>query len=302
MSKENRLVKIVKRLIRILGYPRWLHHYGPKTYEFYEHLCALFVRFFAHLSYRRAKQLLDLLGIRCPAKSSLQRTSRKLGSKFWDKILAITGGHPNIVAIDSTGFSRTNPSYHYLNRIMGQIPKIPVKASLAYDTRTKKVVAAKIRVLPAHDIRDAIPLLKKCRPKVLVADKAYDAAWLHDYCLENGITAHIPIRNFGKSRAHRWDARHKAVKHFRLRTYHRREMAESGNHSIKQTMGSSVSSKKVATIRTEIYGRLACHNLFSYLIRDLGQTRSVTMVWLQYRCCILVFLRLNSPSLIGKLI
>ena len=207
---------------------------------------------------------------RSPSKSSLQRTAQKLNSEFWNRVLKATSSQAYIIAIDSTGFSRTNPSYHYLRRISGAIPKIPVKASIAFDTRKKKALAAKIRVLPSHDIRDAKQLIMQSQPKVVVADKAYDAAWLHEYCQEQGIKAHIPIRGYGKPRFHRWDARQKAIEHFRLRTYHRREMAESGNHSIKQTMGSSVSSKKAVTIRTEIYGRLACHNLFSWLleIRD----------------------------------
>src|SRR3989344_1623419 len=265
MDKETKLVKKLKRILRRLRCPRWLHHFGPKTYQFVEHLSALLMRAYCRLSYRRVKRFFDLLGIHCPTKSALQATSKKLDSCFWDKVLAVTSGKPYLIAVDSTCFSRSNPSYHYLRRIDGALPKVPIKASLAYDTKKKNVVAAKIRVLPAHDIRDVEPLLKRSKPKILVADKAYDAAWLHDYCKEGGIKAHIPLRAYGKPRFHRWDARQTAAKHFRKRIYHRREMAESGNHSIKQTMGASISSKKARTIRTEVYGRLVCHNLFSLL-------------------------------------
>lgn len=273
MNKENKLVKKVKHLLRRLGHPRWLHHFGPKTYEFHEHFVALLIKFFCRLSYRRVKKLLSLLDIRCPSKSSLQRTAQKLNAEFWNQVLMLTSGKPYLVAVDSTGFARTNPSYHYLRRIDGALPRVPVKASIAFDTRRKKAVAAQIKVLPSHDIKDIVCLLQRCKPKVLVADKAYDAAWPHEYCLEKGIKAHIPLRQYGKPRFHRWDARQRAAKCFRLRTYHRREIAESGNHSIKQTMGASVSSKKARTIRTEIYGRLTCHNLFSWLFRDSGQSR-----------------------------
>ncbi len=76
MEKETKLVKKVKRLLRRLGWPRWLHHFGPKKYEFWQHLVALLLRFFCRLSYRRVKQLLDLLGMICPSKSSLQRTAK----------------------------------------------------------------------------------------------------------------------------------------------------------------------------------------------------------------------------------
>ena len=273
MEKEIKLVNKIKHWLRRLGCPRWLHHFGPKKYEFLEHLTALLVRAFCRLSYRRAVELLDLIGMRCPSKSALQYTAKRLNAGFWQRILQITCGTSYLIAIDSTGLSRTNPSYHYLKRIDGKMPKVPVKLSLAFDTRKKKISAAKIRVLPAHDIKDAKILLKQSKPKIFVADKGYDANWLHKYCNENSIKAHIPIRaGYGKSSHYRHTARKNATKTFNLRTYHRRELIESGNSSIKRKYGSSVSSKTVRTIRTEIYARLACHNIFHLISRLLGQS------------------------------
>jgi hypothetical protein len=284
MEKEIKLVNKINRLLRRLGCPRWLHHYGPKTYEFREHLCALLIRSFCKLAYRRVKQLLDLLGITCPSKSALQYTAKKLNAGFWQRVLKITCGNSYLVAVDSTGLSRTNPSYHYLKRIDGKMPKVPVKVSVAFDTRKKKFCAARIRVLPAHDIKDVKSLLKCSKPKVLVADKAYDANWLHRYCKEKGIKAHIPIRaGYGKSRHKRLSARRQAAKHFKIRTYHRRELAESGNSSIKRKYGSSVSSKTVRTIRTEVYGRLTCHNLFFWIQILLGQSHSLQYFYILSR-------------------
>lgn len=279
VAKEEKLVQKVKHLLRRLGCPRWLHHFGPKTYEFIDHLCALLMRAFNRLSYRRVKQLFDLFGKRCPSKSSLQRTAKKLNSGFWQRVLKITSGQHYLVAIDSTCLSRTNPSYHYLKRIDGKMPKVPIKVSVAFDTRKKKYCAAKIRVLPAHDVKDAIPLLKKTSPKVLVADKGYDANFIHLYCRKNKIRAHVPLRKLGKVRHHNLSARRIAAKHFNLKTYHRREIVESGNSSNKRKYGSSVNSKKVRTIRTEVYGRLACHNLFSWLTRLSGQNRMVRKLY-----------------------
>jgi len=60
-------------------------------------------------------------------------------------------------------------------------------------------------------------------------------------------------------------ARRKACKHFRKRTYHRRELIESGFFALKRKFGISVSSKKASTIRSEVYGRLTCHNIFQML-------------------------------------
>ena len=266
-KREVKLVNKVKRLLRRLGAPRYLHHFGPKTYEFYEHLHALIIRAVCKLSYAGVKKLLDSLGIRCPSRSALHYTMQRISSAFWQKMLELTSsGMHYLVALDSTGFSRENPSYHYLRRINGSIPKIPVKLSCTFDTRKKKFCAAKIRVLLAHDIKDAKSLIEKSSPKIVVADKAYDANSLHEYCNENNIEAHIPIREYGKSRHHNYSARRNAAKLFRLRTYHRRELIESGNSALKRKYGASVSSRSAHMIRAELYLRLNCHNLFLEII------------------------------------
>ena len=267
MKKEERLINKVKRLLRRLRVPRYLHRFGPKTYEFYEHLQALIIRAFCKLSYVRVKKLLDMLGIRCPSKSALHYTMQRVSSALWQKMLELTSGEMHyLIALDSTGFSRINPSYHYLRRINGSLPKIPVKLSCTFDTNKKKFCSAKISVLPRHDVKDAKNLLQKTNAKVIVADKAYDANWLHKYCNENNIIAHIPIREYGKSKHNNYSARRNAAKHFRLRTYHRRELIESGNSSLKRKYGSSVSSRSAQMIRAELYLRLNCHNLFLKII------------------------------------
>lgn len=266
MKKENKLVNKVKRLLRRLGCPRWLHHFGPKKYEFYVHIATLLVRHFCKLSYRRTVQLLDLLEFTCPSKSALQFTANKIRTGLWNKILELTSDVKHyILAIDSTGLSRTNPSYHYLRRIDGKWPKMPVKLSVALDTKTKKFCSAKIRVLPAHDIRDTKSLLRNVKADILVADKAYDANWLHEYCHKRNIEVHIPMKKKGKPMHNNFSLRRKAAKLFRLRTYHRREIVESGFHSMKSKFGFSVNSKKATTIRSDVYGRLVCHNLFGLI-------------------------------------
>ncbi len=267
MKKEERLVNKIKRLLRRLNVPRYLHRFGPKTYEFYEHLQALIVRVLCKLSYARAKHLLDILGIRCPSKSALHYTMQRISSAFWQKMLELTSsGVHYLIALDSTGFSRVNPSYHYLRRINGAMPKIPVKLSCTFDTKKKKFCAAKISVLPRHDIKDAELLIGKTNPRIVVADKAYDANSLHKYCNENDIIAHIPIRDYGKVKHNHYSARRKASKHFKLRTYHRRELIESGNSALKRKYGTSVSSRSARMIRAELYLRLNCHNLFLKII------------------------------------
>ncbi len=77
-KKQVKLLNKVKRLLKRLGYPRFLHKYGPKRYELYVHLSALIIRYFCQLSYRRIVNLLDLLGFNCPSKSALQYNANKI--------------------------------------------------------------------------------------------------------------------------------------------------------------------------------------------------------------------------------
>src|SRR3989338_2093105 len=269
VTKEEKLVKKVKYLLRRLGCPRWLHHFGPKKYEFIEHLCALLMRAFCRLSYRRVKQLFDLFGKRCPSKSALQATAAKLNSGFWQRVLKITSGKPYLVAIDSTCLARTNPSYHYLRRIDGKMPKMSIKLSTAFDTKKKKFCAAKIRVLPAHDIKDAKFLLRHSSPKIAVADKGYNAEHLFKFAAENEIRLMVP----SKSNAKRGFYRKKAQKKFRLRTYHRRELVESSNSSIKRCYGNSVTPEKPEPYEQKFMADSPAITYLACFSRLLGQSR-----------------------------
>jgi hypothetical protein len=177
-----------------------------------------------------------------------------------------SGSRQEIIAIDGTGFSRTNPSYHYLKRINGVMPKIPVKLSAALNPQNRKFCAGRVRVLPAHDIKDAKYLLSRVHANKLVADKGYDANWLHNYCYDRNVEVHIPIRSYGKSIHNMWSKRRLAVKNFDEDTYHQRELIESGFGILKRRFGSSVNSKRIETISSEIYGKMLCHNLFIVLL------------------------------------
>ena len=268
MKKEVKIIKKVKHLLKRLGCPRWLHHFGPKIYEFYEHLMPLLVRHFCKgLSYRKIVSLFDLFGFNCPSKSALQYTAKKIEVDLWNRILELTSGiRHHIIALDGTGFSVTNPSYHYLRRIDGKIPKTYIKLSASFDTKLKKWCSAKVRIIPRHDIKDAEILIRNLDTRIIVADKAYDSNKLHKYCSENNIETHIPIREYGKAVHKMWSYRRKARNHFRIKTYGRRNMVEAGFSSLKRKFGSSVNSKTARTIRAEVYCKIVFHNLFSYFI------------------------------------
>lgn len=250
--------------------PRWLHHFGPKKYEFWQHAIALLVRAICQLSYRRVCWLLRQLGQDVPTYSALIKMTQRIPHALWQRVLAAThSNNVQVAAIDSTFFARSNPSYHYLRRIerAGPVGR-PVKANVLVDTRRKKVLAARIRVLPVGDCRDVPALLKQCAPRIVVADKGYDSEAVHEHCFEHGITSMIPAR----CNVRRGFYRHKQLKKFNLRIYHRREMSESKFSSIKRLCGSTVRCRRARTIRAELLARFIASNLFSRLIRLFHQS------------------------------
>jgi hypothetical protein len=196
MAKEERLVQKVKRLLRRARIPRWLHHYGPKKYEFWQHAIALLVKAICQLSYRQVSWLLRQLGQDVPTYSALIKMTQRMPAALWQRVLAAThSNNVQVAAIDSTFFARSNPSYHYLRRIdrAGPVGK-PVKANVLVDTRRKKVLAVRIRVLPKGDCADVPALLEQCAPRIVVADKGYDSEAVHEHCFDKGITSMIPAR------------------------------------------------------------------------------------------------------------
>ncbi len=265
MKKEIRLVNKIKRLLRRLKCPRWLHHFGPKKYEFWQHIVALLLKECFKLSFRRASKLLNMLGIDVPTYSALCKIRKRIPLSLWKMLLQSTVNfNSELVAVDATGLSTTNPSWYYARRI-GQEDRARgyVKLSAFFDTKRKKFLALRIRAKPRHDIMDVKCLLKqRSNMHKLLGDKAYDADWLHEYCYENNIETHIPLRNKGKARHNNYlRFRRKAAKTFRMRTYHRRSMIEAGFGGLKKRYGSHVLANTISARRAEIYCRAFAYNL-----------------------------------------
>ena len=198
MSKrEVNLVKKIKGILGKAGCPRFLHHFGPKKYEFKLHAVALLLKEVCKLSFRRVSKVLSMLDLAVPTYSALCKMRKRTPLWIWEKLLKLTAGVKyKQVAIDGTGFSRTNPSYHYVKRINRSKPvKSYAKLSALFDTKKRKFCALHIRTKPRHDIKDANYLLKRTEVQAtLFGDTAYDAGWLHEYCFEKGIQPQIKPR------------------------------------------------------------------------------------------------------------
>ena len=280
MEKKTKLTNKVKRLLKRLGCPRWLHHFGPKKYEFWQHAVALLVKQECRLGYRRVSRLMNWLGFHVPTYSALAKMAKRVPLVLWQNILKLTASFKVYIAsIDGTGMSRPLPSPYYYRRIDKPYPvEIPLKLSMAIGTRRKKIMSIRLRAKSAHDIKDAKYLVKRIpsKPKYLVADKGYDADWLHRYCQERGIKTCIPMRNYGKSRHNNLSVRRKSVKFFHKKRYGRREMSESVFSSFKRRFGPSVSSVKIKTQRVEIYCRAIAYNIIYCFSRLFQRSPRIT--------------------------
>lgn len=261
MSKrEAKLVKKVEGLLNRLNQREYLHRFGPKKYKLKHHLTALLVMQICKLSLRRVENFLILVGIEVPTYSALCKSRKKIPRNLWDILLKETSNLSSVnVAIDSTGFSRTNPSHHYLRRIYRNgYMKTCAKTSAFFDIKNKKFLALRIRIKPRHDVLDFKNLISKRGDiKFLFGDSAYDAESIHEICFDKQIQTIIKPRKNVKKGFYR----RKQMKNYSEKVYHQRSLIESGFGSLKRKYGSSVYGKKFVSVNSEIYCKAICHNL-----------------------------------------
>lgn len=260
MKKEVKLVKKLKGLLKQLNCREYLHHFGPKKFKFVQHCFALLMKEVLRCSFRRCCQLLRMFDVISPTYSALCKMRKRIPINLWNFLLKLTAGiNHNSVAVDSTGFSRNNPSFHYVKRINCEKPiKRYAKLSAFFDLTMRKFIALRVRVKPRHDIMDVNYLLNQSFPKEkLFGDSTYDAEFLHEKCFWKGIRTVIKP----KKKVKRGFFRRKQMKNYSDEEYHQRSLVESGFGSLKRKYGGSVSGKKWKSIRTEIYCKAIAHNL-----------------------------------------
>ncbi len=260
MRKTCKLVKKLESLLKQLNSREYLHHFGPKKYKFRQHVFALLFMQVARFSFRRVSEILSMLGFKVPTYSALCKSRKRIPLTLWNSLLHLSSGvKHDIVAIDSTGFSRVNPSYHYIKRIDREKPiKSYVKQSSLFDTENRKFIAIKVRGKPRHDIIDVKPLLKSyCRMQCLLGDTAYDAEEIHEICFNKQIQTLIKPRKNVK----RGFYRRKQMKNYSEEKYHQRSLIESGQGAVKRKYGGYTLAKKVRAIKAELYCKAIAYNL-----------------------------------------
>lgn len=260
--KEVKLVRKIKRLLKRAKTPRWLHRFGPKKYEFYQHCLALLVREFCKLSYRKTAALLESLGLIVPTYSALAKSIKRIPLALWRTLLAATIQFKQtlVAAIDGTYYARVNPCFHYLKRCKRKLPlKNAVQTTALLDTRRKKWLAFKTRLVRRHESKDFKPVVDASTISLLkiVADKASDVEEIHKYCTRKNIEPHIPVR----AGVRKGVQRRKHLMFFRKQTYHRRSIIESAFSRLKRLNGGFVKNKGCHAIKAEVALKFLNDNL-----------------------------------------
>ena len=273
MNKTCKLVKKIELLLKQLNCREYLHQFGPKKFKTIQHLFALLFMQIAKLSFRRASELLVMLNFEVPSYSALCKSRARIPIHLWNSALKITSGLSSVnVAIDSTGISRMNPSYHYIKRIDDDQPiKSYVKLSAFFCIENRKFLALRVRAKPRHDVKDFDYLFKQNHDfQNLFADSAYDSEKIHEKLYWSGIQAIIKP----KKRTKRGFFRKKQMEKYSTKLYHQRSLIESGWSSLKRKYGGYTLTKNYQSARAELYLKAIAFNL-SLLQRDFQQSRLI---------------------------
>ena len=169
-------------------------------------------------------------------------------------------------SIDGTGFSNTNPSHYYLNRVDGKKVKNYTKTVFLTDNKTKLILNVKTHSNHQSETLDFIPLVKELRRtlKTILADKAYDSMKNRKFCWNNNMEVHIPFRQYPQSRQQEFGTPSKRKlleKMFDRDKYRYRNLVESVNSAIKRTLGSYVCSRRAGNQQKQVTIRAIAYNL-----------------------------------------
>lgn len=262
--KCSNFYNLCLRVFEEVRFPIRFSNFSKRMYGNFTHVFFLIMKERNQASYRRLVEMANengwvrMLGIKqAPHFSTIQKFLQRIDKQVFRRMVRACAKLINVMnadgSIDGTGFSLTNPSAHYLKRINGRLPKVPLKTSIIVDNKRRIVLNVDAHADNRHDNRDFLPMMKEIK-KVLAklkADKGYDAEVNIKFCRENNIAPQIPAKLWkqafdgyghkphigGKNR--RW-----MFKNFDEDEYHQRSIVESLFSAIKRTLGHAVHARK----------------------------------------------------------
>ena len=168
--------------------------------------------------------------------------------------------YEELAAIDGTGFSRTNASHHYLERIDSPYKiKRNAQLMLMVDVKRRTLLSWRFRAIPRGETIDVKYLIRTSpvKPELVLMDKGFDSNPLHEWLRKNNIWSIAPPRKNCKKGRYR-----KQLKEcFDYHLYWQRNIVESLIGAIKRKYGSTLKARKSRMQTAEINTKLIAYNI-----------------------------------------
>jgi len=211
---DNRVLRFTQFSLRVCcrRLPERFSKFHNKLYSPRQLMAILLLKVYLKQTYRGTIQLLQLmpevvevLGLKTlPRHQTLHEfMKREVGEQLLAELigelatmLKQDGVDLGEVAVDSTGLANSKASAHFISR-SGKKATHYTKLSVAVACGLLVCTAAVASQGPGNDYVEARPLLWQMspvtRPRVLYADKGYDAEWLHELCRHGmGTASYVP--------------------------------------------------------------------------------------------------------------
>ena len=274
-AKYKKLADLLFKKIKNCRVPKFSCKYSKKVFTLWQHIVLHCFRQMLNLSYREfiywleSSKLIEYLGLkRIPHYTTLQKVTKRLKPLWLQKIVGSFIRNTNLtVGIDGTGFGILEGSSYYCKRTaIVKKKKRYTKLSILADLQKQLIITCNVRMFPANDIVDFLPLAKRLKGKKIeyfAADKAYDSNANHKYVIEQlNSKSRILVKDYGEKRHRNWkkDWRRLAKKQFNEEEYHQRSKVETIFSVIKRVFGSVLRSKKFYTRKLEVLFKVLVYN------------------------------------------
>lgn len=260
--RESRYVKVAKLAYQLAKetLPQYSHPKSKHRFTFHQLAACVLLMFYVDLSYRdmeewllASDQVVDALELKeVPDHSTLQRAYKKLRMKqlnqLKQRLLEQVGLEPeDAIAVDSTGFSPTQASLHYLTR-SGRRYHAWVKGGYAVGIRSQYILAWSSGHGPSSDGLLLAPLRRgaarygahvgRKRAWLLLADSGFESP-----SIQAGDLVPVSWRG-GKRPTPQREVRGELVEQSRLDgLFGQRWKVEMVNSVVKRKFGSSIRSR-----------------------------------------------------------
>jgi hypothetical protein len=247
--------------VRLTGVPEYSSRYSRKDFTQHQLLTLLLLKEYLGARYRDFTDLVEIMGIvqeqlqlnEIPHYSTLCKFSKRVPANVLNQLFRKACSFmmewknvPSVVAIDSSGFTPDSASTYYSFRT-GKTRHDYLKTTISVNTTYKSLLSFHVTNSRCHDSQIA-PIVLRASHRVkkstcYVMDKAYDSDRIHQLIHEElESQSMIPIRD--------WHASYVSGKYrqimansFDVKTYRRRNMAETVFSILKRLFGETIYSR-----------------------------------------------------------